>query len=166
VGAWVAAAWCRDDCHTPTSAGLAKSFSLWTAWSTKASALSRPPASAVGSTPEIAHVLIRPVHCIRSLLFDNHVSSDDQLLAAVKTNVSATVPFSMCVIEISGDAFMQMYAFTFSSVQLSLCLQEVRLADTRRQKLKTIYEQGISPSNGQLTGMEAKESFVVTPLYG
>jgi hypothetical protein len=61
--------------------------------------------------------LIRAAHDGRSLLFDNHVSSDDQGLAAAKTNNFVTVSTDVLDRD-SGDARLQLHAYTFLSARL------------------------------------------------
>jgi hypothetical protein len=85
-----------------------KSFLLYPAWSTEPSARQRTPASAIGHTLEAAHFVIRAAQHIWSLLFDNHVSSDDRGLAAAKTKFLATVPFYRVRDRDSGDALLQL----------------------------------------------------------
>jgi hypothetical protein len=52
--------------------------------------------------------VIRAAQHIWSLLFDNHVSSDDRGLAAAKTKFLATVPFFHVRDQDSGDALLQL----------------------------------------------------------
>jgi hypothetical protein len=107
------------------------------------------PISGPGQTSDIAHFLIREAHNDPSLFFDNHVPSDDQDWLP-QNKILVTVPSHVRDRD-SGDAFLQMYACTFSSSHLIVCCMppgsKVNRHEGHIRKLKDrlTVDWGISP---------------------